>query len=500
MSPKSSVVSAVLGPAALTHLNPGVRVPQYNRSAVTQGIVHIGVGNFHRAHQALAIDDLLSTGEAMDWGICGVALLPSDESLARKMQAQDGLYTLVEKYSDGTWDPRVIGSITEVLFAPDDMEAVLRKMSDPAIRIVSLTITEGGYNFDRLTDEFMPDTPAVAADLIPGAVPTTTFGVITEALRRRRAAGAAPFTVMSCDNIQHNGDVAKKMIVAFARLKDDDLAQWMDAEVAFPNSMVDRITPVTTKEDVEKVSEIVGVRDECPVVCEPFFQWVLEDHFPQGRPRYEHARVQVVADVAPYEKMKLRLLNASHQGLCYFAHLEGYELVHEATLDPVAAEFLRRYMDEEGTPTLDPLPGVDLDAYKSELISRFQNPEVRDTVPRLCAESSDRIPKWLLPVVHDLLAQGKKVDLSAAIVASWARYAEGVDEQGNPIVVVDPLKDELVPIAQSQVKDPTAFIANRALFGDLVDVPAFRDPYLATLEKLHTEGARATQAWLIAQP
>lgn len=500
MSSGSKVSAALLGPAELGHLNAGVRVPLYNRDAVTQGIVHIGVGNFHRAHQALAIDDLLSAGEALDWGICGVALLASDESLARKMQAQDGLYTLVEKYSDGTWDPRVIGSITELLFAPDDMDAVLTRMSDPQIRIVSLTITEGGYNFDRLTGEFMEQTPAVAADAEPGAVPTTAFGVITEALRRRRDASIAPFTVMSCDNIQHNGDVAKDMLVAFARLKDAELAHWMETEVAFPNSMVDRITPVATQEDVEKVSEIIGARDECPVVCEPFFQWVLEDHFPQGRPAYEHARVQVVSDVAPYEKMKLRLLNASHQGLCYFAHLSGYELVHEATLDPVAAEFLRRYMDEEGTPTLDPLPGVDLDAYKTELIARFQNPEVRDTVPRLCAESSDRIPKWLLPVVHDLLAQGKKVDLSAAIVASWARYAEGVDEQGNPINVVDPLKGELVPIARSQRVNPTAFIENRALFGDLVDVPEFREPYLAALARLHADGARATQEWLISQP
>lgn len=410
-----------LGPNALATLDPAVGVPDYDRVATTQGIVHIGVGNFHRAHMALAIDDLMMQGSAQDWAICGVALLPTDEPLARAMQQQDGVYTLVEKHADGRWDARVIGSITEVLFGPDGIEAVLDKMTDPSIRIVSMTITEGGYNFDRVTGEFMADTPAIANDAQPGATPSTVFGVVAEALRRRRAAGIDPFTVMSCDKIQGNGDVAKAMFTAFARLKDPELAEWMAANVAFPNSMVDRITPGTTAEDKDRVQELIGVRDECPVVCEPFFQWVLEDNFPTGRPALQEPRVQVVEDVAPYEKMKLRLLNASHQALAYFAHLIGYHYVHDATQDPAMATFLRRFMDEEATPTLDPLPGVDLDAYKTELIERFQNPEVKDTVPRLCAETSDRIPKWLVPVVNDRLAQGGSVHLSAAIIASWAR-------------------------------------------------------------------------------
>jgi len=485
-----------LAPSALAEVTESTRTPEYDRTATTQGIVHIGVGNFHRAHMALAIDDLLAAGLAQDWAICGVALLPTDEPLARAMQQQDGLYTLVEKHADGHWDTRIIGSITEVLFAPDDVEAVIAKMIDPAIRIVSMTITEGGYNFDRVTGEFMPDTPAIANDAQPGAIPSTVFGVVTEALRRRRAAGIAPFTIMSCDNIQGNGHVAKEMFTAFAELKDPDLAEWMPASVAFPNSMVDRITPGTTDQDKDKVEEIIGVRDECPVVCEPFFQWVLEEQFPTGRPPLHQARVQVVNDVAPYEKMKLRLLNASHQGLAYFAHLAGYHYVHDATQDPAMATFLRRYMDEEATSTLDPVPGVDLDAYKSELIERFQNPEVKDTVPRLCAESSDRIPKWLMPVVYDRLAEGLSVDLSAAIVASWARYAAGTDEQGNAIDVVDPLKDELIPIAQSQRDNPMAFIDNKALFGDLAQDPRFTDPYLEALNRLHKDGARATLDWL----
>lgn len=485
-----------LGPITVNHVKSTVRTPHYDRSVVTQGIVHIGVGNFHRAHEALAIDDLLTEDPSQPWAICGVALLPSDEPLARRMQNQDGLYTLVEKHADGTWDARVIGSITEVLFAPDEPEAVLAKLCEPNIKVVSLTITEGGYNFDPITGEFVADAPAIESDLA-SLIPSTVFGVITEALKRRRDAGTEPFTVMSCDNIQHNGLVAQRSFTAFAKLKEPELGEWIEANVAFPNSMVDRITPVTTAEDIDKIANLIGVKDECPVVCEPFFQWVLEEDFPQGRPLLENARVQIVEDVSPYEKMKLRLLNASHQGLAYFAHLEGYHYVHDAAQDSNTATFLRRYMDEEATPTLDPVPGVDLDAYKAELIERFQNPEVKDTVPRLCAESSDRIPKWLVPVINDLLEQDKKVDLSAAIVASWARYAEGTDEHGQPIVVVDPLKDELIPRATSQRQNPAAFIENTTLFGNLAEQPAFRDPYLATLKHLHEDGARATHAWLL---
>lgn len=487
-----------MDPASLSTLPANVITPRYDRSAVTPGIVHIGVGNFHRAHQALVLDRLMSEGSALDWGIRGVALLPSDEPLVRRMQEQDCLYTLVEKSPDGTWDYRVIGSILDVLWAPDDPASVIEALADPRIRIVSLTITEGGYNVDRLTGEFIADSPAVVADLAPGAVPTTVFGVIVEALRRRRTAGTPAFTVLSCDNIQHNGDVARRMFLAFAGLRDADMADWMEQQVAFPNSMVDRITPVTTPADVAAVSEALGVQDECPVVCEPFFQWVVEESFPAGRPPWEDAGVQVTRDVTPYEKMKLRLLNASHQGLCYFSRLAGYEYVHDAMTWPELRTFLRRFMDEEQTPTLDPVPGVALDAYKAELIDRFSNPQVRDTVARLCAESSDRIPKWLLPAVRDRLAQDGDVRLAAAIVASWARYAEAVDESGAAIEVVDPLRDELVPIAQRQKDDPTAFLDNRRLFGDLVEDPRFRDPYLAALDRLHSRGSRETVAWLLS--
>jgi mannitol 2-dehydrogenase len=284
---------------------------------------------------------------------------------------------------------------------------------------------------------------------------------------------------MSCDNLEGNGELTRRVV--------EQRAGRELADVAFPNSMVDRITPVTTDEDRAEVRERFGVDDRWPVVCEPFTQWVLEDSFSLGRPPYEAAGVQVVEDVEPYELMKLRLLNASHQALCYFAYLDGYRLVHEAAQDPLYRSFLRGYMDLEGTPTLAPVPGVDLEEYKATLIERFSNPEVRDTIARLCAESSDRIPKWLLPVVRSQLASGGSVVYSAAVVASWARYAEGVDEEGRPIEVVDRLRDSLTALAQSG-----DFIANRELFGDLVDDERFVDAYRSALSSLHERGARAT--------
>ncbi|MEY4310114.1 MAG: hypothetical protein RLZ71_40 [Actinomycetota bacterium] len=483
---------AQLSSASLNEVASGVSTPKYDRANLTTGIVHFGVGGFHRAHMAMAVDRLLNAGLATDWAICGVGLLEHDRRMRDVMQAQDCLFTLMLKHPDGHRETSVIGSIVEYIFAPDDPNALLEKLASPETRIVSLTITEGGYNFDRVTGEFMADTPAIAADLEPGALPATAFGYITEALRLRRDRGLAPFTVLSCDNIQANGDVAKRMFIAFAKLKDAELGDWIESRVRFPNSMVDRITPVTTAEDIEEIAGVLGVDDAWPVVAEPFFQWVIEDDFNQGRPPFEKAGVQLVHEVMPYELMKLRLLNASHQGMGYFGYLAGYRYAHEAMADKSLTNFLLKYMKQEATPTLLPVPGVDLGEYQQTLIERFSNPEVKDTLARLCAESSDRIPKWLVPVIRERLEQGGEVTLSAAIVASWARYAEGVDEQGAPINVVDPLKDQLIPIARSQRENPLAFIQNKALFGSLAEDPRFTEPYLAALNSLFEKGAKAT--------
>jgi mannitol 2-dehydrogenase len=493
----SDPVPQPLNARTLAYWSDRLPAPGYDRDLVTPGVVHFGVGGFHRAHQAMYLDRLMNAGQALDWGICGVGVMPADRMMKEVMDAQDGLYTLVLKHSDGTYEPRIIGSIVEYLFAPDDPEAVIEKMTDPAIRIVSLTVTEGGYNISDVTGEFDAANPDVVRDLEPGAVPRTTFGLITEALRRRRDRGVVPFTVMSCDNLQGNGDLARRAFTTFARLRDPDLGDWVEREVSFPNCMVDRITPVTTDADRAEITERFGIADQWPVVCEPFTQWVLDDAFTAGRPPYEQAGVQLVADVEPYELMKLRLLNASHQALCYFGYLCGYRLVHEAAQDPLFQAFLLGYMDEEATPTLSPVPGVDLGEYKHTLIERFSNPQVRDTIARLCAESSDRIPKWLLPVVRLQLGTGGEIRRSAAVVASWARYAEGVDEQGEPIDVVDRLADTLTKLARRQREDPDVFIENRQLFGDLADHERFRAAYLSALASLHSRGARATLESLV---
>ncbi|MET7279175.1 mannitol dehydrogenase family protein [Kribbella sp. NPDC005582] len=478
--------------AALGALGNEVAVPAYDRTAVTPGIVHFGVGGFHRAHQAMYLDALMNDGKALDWGIVGVGVLPQDRRMYDVLSGQDHLYTLVIKHPDGTLEPRVIGSIVDYLFAPDDPEAVLARMTDPATRIVSLTITEGGYHVNQVTGELDTSDAGLAADLEPGATPGSAFGFVVEALARRRAAGIPPFTVMSCDNIPGNGHVARKMLAAFARLKDPALASHLEDEVRFPNCMVDRITPVTTDADRSALSQHFGVEDGWPVVCEPFTQWVLEDDFGGVRPPYEEVGVQIVEDVEPYELMKLRLLNASHQALCYLGYLSGYRYAHEVCQDKLFIDFLLGYMTEEGTPTLPPVPGVDLDRYRHQLIERFANPEVKDTLARLCAESSDRIPKWLVPVIREQLAAGREIKRSALVVASWARYAEGTDEQGEPIEVVDRLRDKLVERAQHNPSDPLVFISDPDLFGDLASDARFVEQYTAALRSLHEIGARET--------
>lgn len=480
----------------------GVDVPAYDRSALTPGIVHFGVGGFHRAHMAVVLDNLHADGLAMDWGIVGAGLLPGDERMRDALAAQDHLYSLVIKHADGSRDRRVIGSLVDYRYGPDDPDGLVALMADPSIRIVSLTVTEGGYNVNPVTGEFVVDEPAVAADvdaLRVGRAPSTIFGYVVEALRRRRAAGTTPFTLQSCDNIAGNGRVARKMFGAFARLVDPELAAWIEQNVAFPNSMVDRITPVTTEADRAELRDGGGLDDAWPVVAEPFFQWVLEDRFSGGRPPYERAGVQVVDDVVPYEHMKLRLLNVAHQGLAYFGILAGYTYAHEAMADADIATYLRRYMDEEGTPSLDPVPGIDLDAYKDSLIERFANPEIRDTLARLAAESSDRIPKWLVPVIEENLASGAPVEVSAAICASWARYDEGVDEQGDPIDVVDRFASELRAAAARHSEDPLAFVRLEQFFGDLATREEFAAPYRAALASLHDRGAKETVRRLAAR-
>ena len=457
-----------LNNAALAKLP--IEAPNYDRGSISVGIAHIGAGHFHRAHQAMYIDRLLQQGLAREWGICGVGVMPADWTMRDVLNDQDGLYTLILENPDGSRDAQVIGSIIDYRYAPDDPDAALEVLAAASTRIISMTITEGGYRD--------PDGPA--------------FTLITDALARRRRRGIAAPTIVSCDNIENNGEIAGRAVLANAESRDPELAAWIAENTRFPSSMVDRITPATTLEMAAEVRRDFGVNDRWPVVAEPFTAWVLEDDFADGRPPLEHAGVLLVDDVAPYELMKLRLLNAGHQCLAYFASLCGFEFVHEAAGDPLFADFLLAYFESEAIPTLPPVPGIDLHEFTRTLIERFSNPGVRDTVARLCAYSSDRIPKFLLPVICDNLASDGSVRMAAAVVASWARYAEGTDEWGEPYEVIDQLADSLIPIARSQYENPTAFIEIAAVFGDLAHQPRFVQAYSWTLDSLHRKGARAT--------
>ncbi|MEU9884516.1 mannitol dehydrogenase family protein [Sphaerisporangium sp. NPDC051011] len=457
----------------------------YDRAQISVGIVHFGVGNFHRSHQAMYLDRLLRNpstfAAAAQWGICGIGVLPSDARMRDALRSQGHEYTLIERHPDGAAPATCVGSIVDFLYAPDEIDAVLERLADPATRIVSLTITEGGYNISDVTGEFDTANPAIVADAQPGAAPATVFGIIVAGLRLRREREVAPFTIMSCDNIEGNGDVARRSFAAFAGLIDPELASWIESSVSFPNCMVDRITPVTTDADRAWVLERYGVDDAWPVLSEDFVQWVLEDHFPLGRPAFEQVGVQLVGDVRPYELMKLRLLNAGHQALAYSGILSGYEFAHEGASDPVIVGLLRAYMDREATPTLAPVPGVDLDAYKDRLIERFANPYVRDTLARLATDASDRIPKWLVPVIRERRDAGESVPLSASVVAGWVRYAER-HATTDDVPFRDRQEAAVLEAVARNADDPVGFLRNPDWFGTLADDADFVADYVAALD------------------
>lgn len=479
-------------------LSPAVARPGYDRGTVRTGIVHFGVGNFHRAHEAMFIDRVLAAGSD-EWGICGVGLLPHDIAMRDALRAQDGLYTLVTAAPDGTEVAQVIGSLTEYLYAPDDPAAVLAKLADPATRVVSLTITEGGYGVDDATGDFAPQDEATLADLSAfGGTqhPTSALGYLVTALASRRAAGVPAFTVMSCDNIQGNGAVARTAVVGFAGRADAELGAWIADNVSFPNSMVDRITPVTTDDTRALVHDRFGIEDRWPVRSESFEQWVLEDRFPLGRPPLETVGVQLVDDVEPYELMKLRLLNASHQAMSYLGILSGATFVHEVCADPLFAGFLRGYMHREAIPTLRPLPGIDLDAYCEQLLARFGSESVADTLARQVVDGSDRIPKFLLPVVRAQLQGGGRIDHAALVLAAWSVFLEGRTESGEATPVSDRRLPDLQAAVAAERETPGAFLDYAPVFGELGQVPALREAFVAARASLAARGARASIAAL----
>jgi mannitol 2-dehydrogenase len=377
---------------------------------------------------------------------------------------------------------------------------VLRMLADPATRIVSLTITEGGYNVDDKTGIFDVDNPAVRADVPRESAPQTVFGYISSGLARRRAAGVTPFTVLSCDNLQGNGKIARTAFVSFARLRDAGLADWMETNVAFPNGMVDRITPQTTDADRTMVTETFGIADAWPVMTEPFRQWVIEDNFCNGRPPLEQVGVQIVPDVHPYETMKLRLLNASHQAIAYLGYLAGYRYADEVMADADFRTFVAHFMDDEVTDLLPAVPGIDLAEYKRTLIARFANSKIKDTLARLATDGSDRMPKFVLPSLAEALAQGRPHRLLTLVVAGFVRYLRGIDEQGQAIVLNDSRADELRRLAEASPTDPRPVLGIRRVFGDLVEHDAWVDELTSTLRELDARGARASVASAVSLP
>jgi mannitol 2-dehydrogenase len=478
-----------LATPALGRLDPRVSVPGYERRRVSVGWVHIGPGAFHRAHQAMYLDAYLGGTDDTTWGICTVGLLPGDTAVRDVLVEQEGLYTLLTVQPDGATDARVVGSIVRHLHAPDDPAAVLATLADPRTRVVSLTITEGGYGVDDSSGSFEPTDAATLADLGGAPLPSSAFGYLVAALAERRAARTPPFTVLSCDNIQNNGRVAKVAVTAFARHRDPELAAWVAEHVAFPSCMVDRITPATT-EETREAARTFGIDDGWPVRAESFVQWVVEDSFVTGRPELERVGVQFVSDVVPYEKMKLRLLNASHQAMGYLGLLNGATYVHEVCRDPLFVEFLRGYMHHEAIPTLDPLPGVEVDAYCDHLLARFASAEIADTLARLVVDGSDRIEKFLLPVLAEQLRGGRRIERCALVLAAWSCFLQ----KEADLHPVDRRLPELQEAVDRERSAPGSFLDYRPVFGELGSDAGLRRAFVQSRAALLERGVRSALA------
>jgi len=480
---------------SLARLPADAARPRYDLASVRVGILHLGVGAFHRAHQAAYVDDRLAAGET-DWAICGASLRSPDTS--RALGPQDGLYTLSTLSAAGE-TLRIVGSLRQLLVAPLDPEALLAAMSDPAVRIVTLTVTEKGYCHDPATCRLDEDHPDIRHDLANPHAPRSAPGFLVEALARRRAEGVAPFTVVSCDNLPSNGATARSVLTRMASLRDAGLGAWVASDVAFPSTMVDRIVPATTGEDRARIAARLGAEDAWPILTEPFSQWVIEDRFPTGRPRFEDSGATLVSDVAPFELAKLRLLNGSHSTLAYLGYLAGYETVSDVMADERFARLVAELMEKESAPTLDAGKIGDLKAYMRELLARFGNPALRHLTWQIAMDGSQKLPQRLLGTVRARFARGAPIERLALGVAAWMRYVTGVDERGRPIDVRDPLSARLKIIADREglnaARLAPALARVREIFGDdLAADPRFLTTVTAALERLIRLGSRGAVA------
>jgi mannitol 2-dehydrogenase len=468
-----------------------VKCPAYDRSALKQGILHIGVGGFHRSHQALYIDELIETQGIKDWAIFGVGIMLQDELMSHALTAQDCLYTLVERMGQ-TSSARIIGSLTQYAFGYQNPETVFKKMADPAIKIVTMTATEGGYCFHQGTGELDFENEGIKNDLQNPGNPHTIFGYLAEGLDRRRKANISPFTVLSCDNVQGNGHVAKRTLLAFCRKRNPELATWIERNVSFPNCMVDRITPTTTEAEREFVRNTYQLDDAFPVVAEPFRQWIIEDEFCNSRPPLEKVGVQFTSDVKPYEKMKIRLLNATHSAMGYLGYLCGYRYIYEIAKAPEFIPYLKALMDIEVTPLIGDVPGINLSEYKTSLMERFANETIRDQALRICMDGSSKMPKFVLPSISEQLARGGPIGRLTLCVASWIRFLNGKDCEGNDIPIVDPQAERITSIVRKNPRDPKLLLACTDIFGDLGKSEKFVQELTRLLNSLYERGPQAT--------
>ncbi|WP_096785502.1 mannitol dehydrogenase family protein [Rhodobacter sp. CZR27] len=462
--------------------------PAYDRSTLAPGIVHIGVGNFHRAHQAVYLDDLFALGQCHDWAILGAGVRPTDARMREALAEQDNLSTVIELDPAGH-RARQIGAMIGFLPVEPDNAALIEAMSHPRIRIVSLTVTEGGYYVDA-TGEFDPTHPDIVADAAHPSAPATAFGAILAALKNRRAAGVAPFTVMSCDNLPGNGHVTRNAVVGLAELFDADLAGWVKTHVAFPNGMVDRITPATGPHERE-LAQGFGLNDPVPVTCEPFRQWVIEDNFPAGRPLLEKVGVTFTPHVHAYEAMKIRILNGGHAVIAYPSALMDILLVHEAMAHPLIAAFLHKVEVEEILPHVPPVPDTSIPDYLKLIESRFSNPEIADTTRRLCLDGSNRQPKFIVPSLRDNLAKGTMPKGLVLLSALWCRYCYGTTDSGLVVEPNDPNWAALQERAHRARTDPAEWLAMAEVYGDLAGNEALVAEFATALRAVWEDGAEA---------
>ena len=452
--------------ATLDRLPDGVAGLTYSPSQITAGIVHLGPGAFHRAHMARYVHALMMDGAAMDWGIVGAGLTPFDAGVRDALSAQDWLYTLVERDDEGA-TAQVVGSIIGIV-APEDPAVILDLIDQPGIRIVSLTVSENGYCLDANTRRLDRANPLIVTDLAHPQHPGSVIGLLVEAYRRRRNAGRPAFTALSCDNLPGNGGLLKAAVLDFAGLVDAELAGWIAEYARFPATMVDRITPVTRPEDVAAMAGSRGLLDAWPIICEPYSQWVIEDDFADGRPSWEDVGAQFTADVEPFERMKLRLLNASHLALASLGWLLGHRMVAEAMRDPRLARYIRALMEQELSPTLPADLPVDLAAYQDRLVQRFSNRTLRDTVERINTDASINL---LLDPIRDRLAAGRPIRRLALAVAAWIQRLALIDD--DALALRHPLADELRSLAKKGDVDQTELLALTDVFGDLSTNVAF---------------------------